>query len=370
MVPERIILPIVATVLLALAVAALLPRGFEAGWLLVAQDEPAMIADREVGKQLSNTVAEREIEAALAASDADLADSFVQLAHEHDVAVDPKLAAKVAAAKDAAGSTSGQVRHFARGLVTGEPKDAVELAGTAVGDLFVVGDIRDAVREGARMASGEQADQVVLGLACVGIAVTAGTYASLGLGAPARIGLSIMKAARKTGRIGARLAAWLGRSLRDAVDMSALGRGLATVSISEPALAVRAVREAVKVEKVEELTRVVGDVGRIEAKAGTQAALDSVTIAEGPGDVSRFARLAEAKGAKTRAIIKLVGRAAITLSIAAFNLFLWALTTLLALLGFLGALKRLAERATLRAIRRGKARRERARILAMPQLAA
>ena len=58
----------------------------------------------------------------------------------------------------------------------------VGLAGTALGDLFVFGDIRDAVREGSRYAHGETDDELVLGLACVGIALTAGTYASFGRG--------------------------------------------------------------------------------------------------------------------------------------------------------------------------------------------
>jgi hypothetical protein len=365
----RVILPIVALVLSALAVSALLPRGLEAGWLLVAQDDPVPIADRAVSRELSATVAEREITAALAVNDVDLADSFVALAHEHDIAIDPALVTKVTAAKEAAASTASKAKNFAHGFVTGEPNDAVGLAGTAVGDLFVVGDIRDAVREGSHMANGEPADQMILGLACVGIAVTAGTYASLGVGVPARVGLSILKAARKTGRIGARLATWLARSLRDVVDTSAFRRALATVSISEPALAVRAVREVVKVEKAEELTRLVGDVGRIEAKAGTQAALDSIKVAEGPTDVSRLARLAEAKGGKTRAILKLLGRAAITLSMIAFELFSWALAAALALLGFAATVKRTAERMTLRIIRRRKARRERTRVLAMAQLA-
>ena len=56
------------------------------------------------------------------------------------------------------------------------------LAGTALGDLFVFGDIRDAVREGARLATGGAADELVLGLACAGLAITAGTYATLGAG--------------------------------------------------------------------------------------------------------------------------------------------------------------------------------------------
>ena len=51
---------------------------------------------------------------------------------------------------------------------------------------------------------GEPADELVLGLAGVGLAVTAGTYASLGAGAPGRIGLTVVKAARKTGRMSAR----------------------------------------------------------------------------------------------------------------------------------------------------------------------
>ena len=54
----------------------------------------------------------------------------------------------------------------------------------------------------ARLAHGQEADRLILGLAGVGIAITAGTYASMGTAAPARVGLSVVKAARKTGRLG------------------------------------------------------------------------------------------------------------------------------------------------------------------------
>src|SRR5262249_21196029 len=161
---------------------------------------------------------------------------------------------------------------------------------------------RDAVREGGRYASGQSYDQLVLGLACVGIAVTAGTYASLGLGVPARVGLSAMKAARKAGRIADPMASWIGRSLRDTVDWAAMKR--ASGSLAEPVAAVRAVREAVKVENARGLTRLVGDVGRVQARAGTGAALDGLKMARDPAELARIARLAENKGGKTRAILK------------------------------------------------------------------
>jgi len=54
------------------------------------------------------------------------------------------------------------------------------------GDLFVFGDIRDVVREGKHLATGEDTDHLVLGLAAAGLAVTAATYVSLGGAAPLR----------------------------------------------------------------------------------------------------------------------------------------------------------------------------------------
>ena len=59
-------------------------------------------------------------------------------------------------------------------------------------------------------------------------------------------------------------------------------------------------REAVRVEKAQPLLRFVGDMGRVQASAGTRAALDGLKLAEGPRDVSKLARLAAAKGGKTR----------------------------------------------------------------------
>jgi hypothetical protein len=359
----RIAVPLGVAVALGVATLTLAPRAFEAGALLAVQDDPVALADHAIARSFDPAMAEREITAALAANDADLAKSFLDLADERKVRLDPALAAKVAAASAAAATTSRSLESFARGLVTGEPEDLSGLAGTAVGDLFVLGDIRDAVREGTRLATGQQADELILGLAGVGIAVTAGTYATVGLAAPARVGLTLVKVARKTGRIGSRMTSWISRSVRDIVDWTAFPRAIRTASITEPALAVRAVREAVKVEKAQDLVRLVGDVGRVQAKAGTQAALDGLKLAEGPRDMSRVARLAAAKGGKTRAIIKLAGRGAILLTVGTFNLATWILWAILTVFGFVSSLKRMTERMTERYCAHRRRRRVRRRAL-------
>jgi hypothetical protein len=296
--------------------------------------DPVKIADQALDRSFNRDVAEREIRAALAADDVDLAQSFVALAADRAVAIDPALTSAVtdATAKhDTATNTAGR---FVRGLWTGEPTDLASLAGTAAGDLFVFGDIRDATREGARYLTGQKYDPWILGLAGVGIGITAATYASLGAAAPERVGLSVIKAAKRTGRL-------------------------------NPVLAVRAAREAVKVEGAGGLVELAENTGRIESKAGAQAALDGLAVAEEPADVSRLARLSAAKGGKTRAIVKLLGRGAIILSAGALNLTLWIFWAGLALFGFCSSCKAAVERATLRHLQRRKLRLARAELAAL-----
>jgi hypothetical protein len=132
-------------------------------------------------------------------------------------------------------------------------------------------------------------------------------------------------------------------------------------------LAVHAVRDAVKVEKAQGLMDVIRSAGRVQSKAGTQAALDGLKLAEGPRDLARVAKLAEKKGGKTRAILKLLGRGALVLTIGSFQLASSIFWLLFALFGFVSALKAGVERAVLAHIRRRKnaAARAQARPLAL-----
>ena len=63
----------------AVACALLWPHARDAGHLLAAQDDPAALADLELNSALRNNpqLVQQNIEAALAANDASLADSFV-----------------------------------------------------------------------------------------------------------------------------------------------------------------------------------------------------------------------------------------------------------------------------------------------------
>lgn len=343
----------------AVACVLLWPRTERAVAVLAARDDPAALSDIQLDSALRNDpgLLAREAEAALAAGDIDLADSFAEVAVARNTILSEGLRTRITEAVAQENSVGRLAERFAGGLVTGQAEDAAGLTGVIAGDLFVFGDIRDVLREGKHVVMGEDGDRVILGLAAAGLAVTAATYLSAGGAAPVRAGLTMVKDARKAGRMSAGLSRWAGRSARDLVDAPVLQKALATGSIARPDQVVPAVKTAFRMEKAGALVRVAKDVGRIGKRAGTRGAFDAIKFAEGPKDIARAARLAEAKGGQTRAILKMLGRGAFVLAVGAFDLTLWLFWALIAAFGFIVSIKTTTERLTLSWLRRRKAAR-------------
>lgn len=310
-----------------------LPGGVDAARTLAAADDPVRLADLALDNQFGAAVAARGIEEALAEGDIELARSFVELAAERGVTIAPALIARIESAEQQAARPASKAASFARGFFTGKPEDVASAAGMLTGDLFVFGDIRDVVREGWNGLRGDDVDYLVLGLAGTGIAVTAGMYASAGLAAPARAGLTVAKAARRGGHIGAPLMRLL------------------------------------KVEKRENLVKFVSDVGHLQSRTSVRGALQGLKIAEHPKDMAKLATLAAAKGGKTRAIVKVLGRGAIMLTSSLFTLASWMFWALFNLLAFAAACKRTAERMTLRHCERRRMRKLRLQLANTAQAA-
>ena len=356
---RRLGLALGGMVVSAAVFAALWPQAREAGAILSAQDDPAELSDVRINSAVRNNqaIVAQNIEAALAANDADLANSFVELARDRNIPLTDELSRRVTEAVAEENSSSHFAKRFATGLVTGNTDDVASLSGTVAGDLFVFGDIRDVVREGKHLAMGEDTDRLVLGLATAGLAVTAATYVSVGGFGPVRVGLTLVKDARKVGRLGEGLAEWTGRSVRQVVDGPVLENAIGSASVLRPGKSVSAIRAAFRAEKAGGLVRLAKDVGRVGERAGIRAAQDTLRIAENPKDVARAARLAESKGGQTRAILKILGRGALLLAAGAFNLTFWLFGALMALFGFLSSIKATTERLTQSWLDRRKAKR-------------
>src|SRR5947209_18350406 len=278
---RRIGLALAAMAVSGAALVAAWPHAREAAAVLAAQDDPVELSDIQVNSALRNSqdIISSQIEQALAAHDAGLAQSFVELATAKNIPLPDDLTLRVSDAVKDEASVSHIAKRFAIGLVTGNADDVASLSGTVAGDLFVFGDIRDVVRESKHLVMGEDTDRLVLGLAAAGLAVTAATYVSVGGAAPLRAGLTLVKDTRKVGRLSEGLVQFAGRSAREVVDAPVLQKAVVSGSVLRPGETISAMKAAFRAEKAGALVRLAKDVGRIGEKAGIKAAQDTLKIA-------------------------------------------------------------------------------------------
>lgn len=216
--------------------------------------------------------------------------------------------------------------------------------GVVTADLTGVGDVRDLIHEGGKIARGEAPDRLTLGFATVGLAVTGATIVTLGAALPARAGVSTLRAAVRSGRLSEPLAASVGRLAGEAVDeeaVAALATGAARLDL---AVVRAAARDAIRPSALARLTDIAEDVAALGEKAGLRGALDALAVARDPTELRRAARLAKTRGAGMRAVLKLLGRGALALTAGVFVLAGWVFAGVgyvwLALLLVLALLKR------------------------------
>jgi hypothetical protein len=333
----------------AVACALLWPRARDAGAILAAQDDPAALSDVQLNAALRNNqaVIEQNIETALAAEDADLANSFVDLAREKNIAVNDELSRRVAAVIVEENSSS----HFAKRFATGRHRNADDVgepAGTVAGDLFVF------------MTSGRGAWMRIWRWRRYRSAGAVSPLWGLVVTAASPVGASRRRHPGRMpgGPASEGLTRWAGCSAPDGrrADAATCGRppgDAAGDHVSD--------KSGVSRREGYGWSHAASDA---LARRRDRAAQETLKIAEGPKDVARAARLAESKGSQTRAILKVLGRGALLLAAGAFDLTLWVFSALLALFCLLSSIKATTERLTMSWLLRKKARRLRKQMAA------
>ncbi|MBX9910676.1 MAG: hypothetical protein K2Z25_18460, partial [Beijerinckiaceae bacterium] len=195
-------------------------------WQLhLAADDPVALSALRLDEALTQARLSAEVEAAIAARDAGLVESFVALSHERGLAISSDQHARITALKD--GAVMRAVSDFGQGFLAGERESEAGFAGALAGDVIGFGDLRDLAVEGRKWLGGEAADPTVLAFAAAGLALSAATWISLGGALPARNGVSLLKGASRAKLLSPALTASLGRVALDAVDRPALAAGLA-----------------------------------------------------------------------------------------------------------------------------------------------
>ncbi|GAB5374694.1 MAG: hypothetical protein AcusKO_11560 [Acuticoccus sp.] len=248
--------------------------------------------------------------AAIEDGDIDGAVQYATLADELGKPVAPATRERL---DDARGTLATFLRHagdFAGAYVTGNADSAAALAGAIASDLTVVGDVRDIISEGGKAAIGEDYSRFLLGLAAIGLAAEGAIIATGGTSITVKVGVSVLKVARRTGNLTVAFGTRLMRLARAAARPA--GRGVQVASaarVSDVALApAGAVAGLGRTAARAELGRALGAVSRAADNAGPANTVRLMRTVRTTADAEELATFTGRFGRRSRAVAELTGK--------------------------------------------------------------
>ncbi|EWY36508.1 hypothetical protein N825_26625 [Skermanella stibiiresistens SB22] len=244
---------------------------------------------------------ERRIAESLAGDDPEGAADYFQLADLTGVEIDPDLKHRFAEETAFLPGLMRSAGAGTRGFVTGDGEGTAGTVGAVLSDLTVIGDLRDATAQTGHYLRGEEVDEVMLALSAAGIGLTAATLATAGVALPVKLGVSVAKVARRTGKMSKEFA-------HSIVELARLGN----------------------TAKLRDAMRSVGAIGGATSPRGALTVIRSLDHVD---ELPKAERIAAVMGKPTAGLFKVAGRRVLTAvskvavrSVAA----VWALVALIA----------------------------------------
>ncbi|MEQ9519343.1 MAG: hypothetical protein RLN89_07875 [Parvibaculum sp.] len=330
---------------------------FQNGLLDGLVDEDLIPVEPFIKAELAGTVTPEEIDLAVNdALDKDAYEDALMYADIADYAAIP-MSIETRQRLIDAGSlllrVSRDTGSFFEGFLTGEGSDTAGFMGAITSDLTVVGDLRDIGEEGSKLVAGEDYSELILGLSVVGVAATGATIASGGSALPVKVGVSLMKIAKRTGALTRAFARQLGDLVRASVNFSRLRRSLNSADLANNRTTRRTVTEFGKTLDLTKLTPVLDDMASLQRTAGPAESIRLLSRVESVNDLRRVTRMSSKLGTKTRGIMTLTGKTSLRAFKTVANLVLMMLQWVWAIAaGLLTLFLGMGARRTIRRVRR------------------
>ena len=153
--------------------------------------------DKELKQKATKSFLEKKIKTALLKNNIQDANVYKNLADFLNIKLHPSITEVL----QKENSYLNNAKDFANGFFSGKISSSTSLAGSIVSDFTVVGDARDIYTQTNKIHQNKPYDKVTLGLSIIGVALTATTILSAGETAPIKAGVSILKGAKKSGKL-------------------------------------------------------------------------------------------------------------------------------------------------------------------------
>ena len=258
---------------------------------------------------------ERHIEESLSNYDLDTTKSLLFLAKYSNRDIDYNLyRQKVDELSTTGMQMYGIAYSFGKGAITGESYNSSSMVGSVASDLTSIGDVRTLIDEADKYNSTGQYDKLDVGLAVTGIALTVGTVYSGGSTIYTKSVISPIKTAYKAKVLTKGLTDELTTLLSNSFDVKALYKDVKSKDIGS---VVSNIKSYSNPRAIKEFEQVAEDIYHLKSNSAITTKM--LSVVDNTGDIKRLKTLSNRYKSFTPAIVKLLGRGAIT-SYKALNL--------------------------------------------------
>lgn len=277
----------------------------------------ALLTGRNFGAVLTPVRINAELKSALDARDRYLADSFVELARQENIALDPALSQRY---DTETGGIVGSLQELARGVWDGKCTSFYGFVGSELSNVLAIGDLRDLYTQATSFRNGEPTDPLVIGLATVGVVSIAFP--------PFHTATSVIKGLAKAQRLSPAFRRELTEALTSGVNTESIVKALPQFSfwdtfprlgwdgwypdLNWPLLAklpeiTSALQSGIQLGKLGAFNQLTGNVVSLTSNAGICGARDALTVVHSSADLARLSRIAEQRKGAMAALLKLLG---------------------------------------------------------------
>jgi len=198
-------------------------------------------------------------------------------------------------------------KDFTTGFVSGESDSMVGISGSMLSDLSLVGDVRDLTEEGAKYARDESYDEIVLGVAAVGVALSASQVLTAGTSTPLKVGASVVKVAKKTGKLSKPFLKFISSQLKKTVDMKLLKK----VDFSDMTKIESTLTSVIKNLNFTHMRKLFGDINIIKKNTSVMDTVSLMKYINKPTDLGKIVKLSKKFKGNTKAVLKVLGEGAL-----------------------------------------------------------
>ncbi len=253
---------------------------------------------------------EQRIEQAIQNDNPEEARMYMTLAGRFAYAVDTAVyLPRIEALESTWNTTIRNVSRFTNGFIDGQGEDTAGVLGAVTADFTVVGDVRDLKEQYDLHEAGQEVNALIVGLAGVGVGLTAATIISSGTLAPAKAGSSALKTAVRANKVTPAFQRILLRQSEDVFDYQKFL--LATRGERSMSALRRAANDAYNPAAFRALGETTERVNNIRRSTSLADTVDLMRYVENTDDLRRLEKVSAVYGSQTRGVMHLLGRAAI-----------------------------------------------------------